>query len=426
LKAEYFDNLDFSGAPKMTRVDRIVNFDFFHTAPAGFKPTGFSVRWTGVIMPPTAGLYQLGFRMMRRKGEPLPNVKVWIDGALVVTPELAGITPETTAQCIAGNCSLAVKPIYHIFNDTHAHAVRIDYVRATEDRASAFDWVPPQDALIDGAVSAARSSDAVIAFVGLSPDLEGEEMPIDFPGFKEGDRTALTLPDSQRRMLEAVKKTGKPLVVVYLTGGAICDPWVKDNADAIVQAWYPGQAAGTAIASVLTGQYNPAGRLPYTIYDKLDDLPAYDDYSMEHRTYRYFRGPVMFEFGYGLSYTTFKYSAVSLAKSQVQAGNDVGAVVSVANVGPRDGDEVVELYVARPGVRTRPILAGFTRVHLKAGEQRVLRLLLPARAQSQVAQNGDHVITPGRYTVYVGGSQPQGSEVKQAQFVVRGERVLAK
>ena len=319
LKGEYFDNLTFAGAPKMTRTDPVVNFDFYRTAPKGFKPLGFSIRWTGVITPPAPGKYQIGFRMQTpRPGQPAPDVKVWIDGKLVVTPELSAAAGRDEAYCGGACAKPPMAPVGYEFTDTKPHDIRIEYVRTVEDRASSLDWIAPVQPLIDGAVEAAKQSDVVVAFVGLSPDLEGEEMSVSFPGFKGGDRTSLALPDAQQKMLEAVKATGKKLVVVYMTGGAISDPWVSENADAVVQAWYPGEAGGEAIANTLTGKNNPAGRLPYTIYRDAADLPPFEDYSMKGRTYRYFKGQVLYPFGHGLSYTTFAYDKPALSAQRHQ------------------------------------------------------------------------------------------------------------
>ncbi len=426
LKGEYFDNLKFAGPARITRTDPVVNFDFYHSAPTGLTPLGFSVRWTGVLTPPAPGTYEIGFRMSRRRGDAAPDVKIWIDGALVVTPELSGITAGQTALCVAGNCSQKTKPITVTFADTRAHSVRIDYVRTSEDRASAFEWVAPKDALQGAAVAAARASDAVVAFVGLSPDLEGEEMKVDYPGFHGGDRTSLTLPDSQRRLLEAVKATGKPLVVVVLSGGPVSDPWVEQNADAIVQGWYPGEAGGAALANILTGKANPSGRLPVTVYRTLADLPPFEDYAMTHRTYRYFKAPVLYPFGHGLSYTSFAYAKPVLSAATIAAGAPVRVDVKVSNTGRRDGDEVVQLYLAKPGSGANPVLAGFQRVHVKAGTSASVTLALDARALSQVDAQGVRKVVPGEYTLHIGGGQPGHANTVAARLVVTGEQLLPK
>ncbi|TWI69783.1 beta-glucosidase [Pseudoduganella lurida] len=426
LKGEYYDNLEFAGTPKMTRVDPVINFNFEHTAPAGFTPKQFSIRWSGVIVPPKAGKYELGFRMVVPKDRPLPNIKVWIDDQLVVTPELAGIGAGNAAVCSAGNCQQKMNRIEFTFDDTKPRRVRIDYVRSEDDRASALEWVTPQDVLIEPAVAAARSSDAVVALVGLSPDLEGESMKVDYPGFRGGDRITLALPDAQRRLLQAVKATGKPLVVVYLTGGPISDPWVEANADAIVQAWYPGEAGGAAIARVLKGDVSPAGRLPYTIHRSEADLPAFTDYTMTGRTYRYFDGPVLYPFGHGLGYTSFRYAAPSLSAQRLKAGDALQATVTVKNTGRRDSDEVVQLYFGKPGDRSKPVLAGFRRVHVKAGATEQVTLELDARTLSQVDAEGNRKVRAGAYTVYAGGGQPKHAQVTQATLQVDGELALPK
>jgi beta-glucosidase len=427
LMGQYFDNTDFSGQPAFSQVDRVINFDWYHTAPKGLKPLGFSVRWTGVITPPAPGVYQIGFRMTPpRPGQPEPNVKVWIDDKLVVSPELTGVTGAPPPTCNSGMCAQPGHPVEVTFRDTKPHSVRIDYVRATEDRASSFDWIAPSDALRAEAVAAAKASDAVVAFVGLSPDMEGEEMKVDFPGFHGGDRTNLALPEAQQQMLEAVKATGKPLIVVYMTGGEISDPWVEQNADAILQAWYPGVMGGQAVANTLTGQNNPSGRLPYTIYADISELPPFENYAMQGRTYRYFDGKVLHPFGQGMSYTTFAYAAPSLSAPSIKAGDPVTATVQVKNTGARDGEDVVELYVKRPGAAGHPALAGFTRVKLKAGERQMVTLPLDARALSQVDLNGDRKVVAGDYEISLGGGQPGYAQTVSAALSVTGEADLPK
>ncbi|MFC5463035.1 glycoside hydrolase family 3 C-terminal domain-containing protein [Massilia niabensis] len=426
LRGEYFDNLTFSGTPRLTRTDPVINFNFQHSAPPGFTPGKFSVRWSGLITPPTPGTYEIGFRMTARKDRPIPNIKVWIDDELVVTPELAGINAANTAVCSAGNCEQKSNKITFNFADTTPRRVRIEYVRSMDDRASALEWVTPTDALVAPAVAAATGSDVVVAFVGLSPDLEGESMKVDYPGFRGGDRITLALPEAQRRMLEAVKATGKPLVVVYLTGGAISDPWVEANADALLQAWYPGEAAGTALARVLTGKVSPGGRLPYTVYRSEADLPPFADYAMTNRTYRYFKGPVLHPFGHGLSYTSFAYGKPTLSASRIKAGQALTAKVTVHNTGARDGDEVVQLYLSKPGDTANPVLAGFRRIHLKAGASQAVTIGLDARAQSQVDPQGVRKVRPGAYKLYLGGGQPAFVKSAAATLHVAGQAVLPK
>ena len=219
--------------------------------------------------------------------------------------------------------------------------------------------------LRDEAVEAAGQSDVIIAAVGLSPSLEGEEMPVKLEGFSGGDRTSIDLPAVQEDLLKALAATGKPMIVVLQNGSALAVNWAQEHANAILEAWYPGEEGGTAIAETLAGDNNPAGRLPLTFYSSLSQVPKFEDYSMRARTYRYFDGKPLYGFGYGLSYTTFAYSNLKVP-SEVKAGDPVADEGAVKNTGSVAGDEVVELYLSQPKAFETPIrvLAGFQRVHL--------------------------------------------------------------
>ncbi len=267
--------------------------------------------------------------------------------------------------------------------------------------------------------AAVQGADVVVAVVGLTSDLEGEEMPVKIEGFQGGDRTTLDLPADQRAYLQAAAQGGKPLVVLNLSGSAIDLSWAQANAAAVLQAWYPGEGGGQAIAQVLTGVANPAGRLPVTFYRSASDLPPFDDYRMAGRTYRFFDKPVVYPFGHGLSYSSFRYEA---PKVEVQDdGKDVGLVVrtAVTNTSTRDGDEVAQLYLAPPRFEGGPRLAlrGFQRLHLKAGERRELSYRLDARDLSFVDRDGVRQVMPGAYRLSVGGGQPDtGAPVESANF----------
>lgn len=254
----------------------------------------------------------------------------------------------------------------------------------------------------------AAGADVVVAVVGLTSDLEGEEMPVKVDGFQGGDRTSLQLPADQRAYLQAAARLGKPLVVVNLSGSAVDLSWVQAHAAAALQAWYPGEGGGQAIAQVLGGAANPAGRLPVTFYRSVDDLPPFDDYRMAGRTYRFFGGPVVYPFGHGLSYASFRYDRPTV---EVREGDDQPALVvqtAVINTSGREGDEVAQLYLTPPGFEGAPRLAlrGFQRLHLKAGERRELTFRLAARDLSFVDRGGVRQVMPGSYRVSVGGGQP--------------------
>jgi beta-glucosidase len=231
------------------------------------------------------------------------------------------------------------------------------------------------------------------------------------PGFFGGDRVDMELPRPQLEMLQAVAATGKPLIVVLTSGSALSVNWVQQHASAVLEAWYPGEEGGTALANILAGDYNPSGRLPVTFYTGVAQLPPFEEYSMQGRTYRYFFGVPLYPFGFGLSYTNFSYTNARVDREQIVATDDVNVSVDVKNSGAKEGDEVVELYVTHPDVQGAPIraLAGFTLVHLAAGEQRTVSIPLHNRELSVVDENGKRHITPGTVELWIGGGQPVAS-----------------
>jgi beta-glucosidase len=290
----------------------------------------------------------------------------------------------------------------------------------------------PPDKLRDEAIALARRADVIIAMVGITPDLEGEEMQVYAPGFSGGDRTSLDLPRPQEELLEALAATGKPLIVVLTGGSALAVNWAQEHAAAIVMAWYPGEEGGTALAELLAGDYNPSGRLPVTFYTGTEQLPSFENYSMANRTYRYFSGTPLYPFGFGLSYTTFSYSNPRLDRDEITATDSVTISVDVKNTGAVAGDEVVELYLSQPGVAAGPSrsLEGFTRIHLNPGEQKTVSIALSGRQLSSVDESGQRRIFKGAVLVWIGGGQPVvGSNRSplpgaKAQFSITTEALL--
>jgi beta-glucosidase len=255
----------------------------------------------------------------------------------------------------------------------------------------------------------ARQADAIVFVGGLTGDVEGEEMKVSYPGFAGGDRTDLRLPASQQKLLESLRATGKPVVLVLTTGSALAIDWAKAQLPAILVAWYPGQRGGTAVADVLFGAVSPSGRLPVTFYKATEQLPPFDDYSMRGRTYRYFGGQALYPFGYGLSYSRFEYSALRLDRSSVTPNGKLTASLRVKNVGKRAADEVVQLYlraVDSQASRARKDLRGIARVALAPGESRQVEFTIDAakdlRRYDTAAK--DYVIDTGRYEVQIGAS----------------------
>jgi beta-glucosidase len=402
LKAEYFANADFSGAPVLTRTDKQIDFDWNGASPsAGVPAKAFSVRWTGQIVPPAAGDYT--FSLTLAHCYPCGDAEayaVYLDGK-----EIGSLKGE-----VKESRSAEGEPYKVHFDDTKPHKLRVDYSHTAPlfGAGVTLEWIPPAEALLDQAVKAAEKADVVVAFVGLSPNLEGEEMPIKVEGFAGGDRTDVKLPEVQEQMLEAVAKTGKPMVVVLMNGSALAVNWAQEHAGAILEAWYPGEAGGTAIAETLLGQNNPGGRLPVTFYKSIDQLPAFDDYSMKSRTYRYMSETPLYGFGDGLSYTTFAYSGAKLSSGTLNAGDPLEVSVKVANTGKVAGDEVVEVYLVPPASDVAPKreLVGFARTHLAAGASKDVTVTIGPRQLSLVDAEGNRAIQPGEYRVFVGGRQP--------------------
>jgi beta-glucosidase len=277
------------------------------------------------------------------------------------------------------------------------------------------------------AISAAKNADVVIAVLGITSDLEGEQMPVSEEGFNGGDRTSIDLPRPEEALLEAVKATGRPVVLVLANGSALAVNWADAHVNAIVESWYAGEEGGAAIAETLSGKNDPAGRLPVTFYTGIDQLPAFEDYSMQNRTYRYFKGKPLYPFGYGLSYTTFSYRDLALSKAALNAGDPITAEVTVTNTGEREGDEVAELYLNFPTVPGAPLraLRGFKRVYLTPGESQKVRFELSERDLSMVSEAGEPVITEGVYSVTIGGGQPNtGAPNATGTFKVGGTKTL--
>jgi beta-glucosidase len=406
LKAEYFAG-ELSGTPQVVRVDPYVDLQFAHPDSHAVAPppgmTDFSVRWTGFLSPDQSGSYRIGlFGSMQR---------LWLDGKLIVDDlDLHDPNPQLASlQLIKG----------------HRYAIKLEWLAG--GRSTKLIWLRLIPQPLIEALTAAQKSDVVVAVVGITSKLEGEEMKVDFPGFRGGDRTSLNLPEEENALLGALKASGKPLVVVLMNGSALAVNWANDHAEAILDAWYAGEEGGAAIAQTLAGTNNPAGRLPVTFYKGVEQLPDFEDYAMKSRTYRYFTGEPLYPFGYGLSYSKFEYSGLKLSRSELQAGDPLDVEVDVKNTSQREGDEVVELYLSFPQLPGVPLraLRGFIRVHLQGGEQRDVKLGLQPRDLSHVNEAGDRLVSAGDYVITVGGGQPGTAAPRaEAHFTIHGEEKL--
>jgi beta-glucosidase len=407
LTGEYFFNSDFEGTPQVVRVDKAIDLQRFHPERSSLAPPpgmgDFSVRWTGFLTPDESGDYQIG------------NVgsmnRLWLDDKLIVDDFLLH-DPKPTKATIR-------------LEKGHRYTIKLEYGRG--GTGIRLVWLPLLADPIPSAVAMAKDADVVVAVVGITSQLEGEEMKVDVPGFEGGDRTSLDLPKEEEDLVEAMKGTNKPLVVVLMNGSALSVNWAKENADAILDAWYSGEEGGTAVAQTLAGVNNPAGRLPVTFYKGVDQLPAFEDYSMKNRTYRYFGGQPLYAFGYGLSYSSFEYSNLNLSSATVKAGDSLSVDADVHNTSQRDGDEVVELYLSFPQSAAAPVraLRGFTRIHVGAGDTEHVHFTIDARDLSEVDNKGDRIIASGAYHITVGGGQP-GTAASQAEaaFKIKGKQAL--
>jgi beta-glucosidase len=371
----------------------------------GIKP--LRIRWEATLTPSETADYYLGLQA-------LGYFRLSVDGKEAATSyDTAAVETKLVATHLEAGKPVKLVAEYGIFQDRQS-VMRLVWKK--------IDLKPQPEAL-----AAARAADVVVAVVGITSELEGEEMKVSEPGFKGGDRTSLDLPKPEEELLEALAATGKPLVVVLTNGSALGVNWAQAHANAILEAWYPGEEGGAAVAETLSGKNNPAGRLPVTFYKDVTQLPPFEDYAMKGRTYRYFEGTPLYSFGYGLSYTTFTYSGLTLPASPVTAGSPLIAEVTVTNSGQRAGDEIVQLYLSFPHVPGAPLraLRGFQRVHLEAGASQRLRFELQPRDLSMVTEDGVLLVAEGEYTVSVGGGQPNtGVTVLSQTFKVNGKLEL--
>ncbi len=341
LLVEYFDNPDLQGQPKLRRSEPRAYFDMAMEDPTVVAAVGhekYSVRWTGTLTPPATGEYDLtvktGMWNFTAKARLFLDDKELTFGA-------GPSTQMTSTQTASGPRRPAHARVQ--LEGGRKYALRIEYRQPGSGGTIQLGWIPPAAVALAEAEALVKDSDVAIVFVGLNSSLEGEEMRgVNIPGFLGGDRTSLDLPEPQEDLVKAAIATGKPVVVVLTSGSAIAANYAAEHATALLAAWYGGEEAGTAIAETLAGVNNPAGRLPVTFYKSVDQLPPFTDYAMKGRTYRYFKGEPLYPFGFGLSYSSFAYSGLSAKRTP----NGAEIRATVKNTSSREGDEVVQLYVA--------------------------------------------------------------------------------
>jgi beta-glucosidase len=408
FKADYFSNKDLTGEPVISRMENNIDYSWQESAAVAgnISAKNFSVRWTSNFKPAAPG--EITFEMEGDDGyRLLINGKEAINAWIRRGPGARTYTLKTEKDS--------------------TYKLVVEYYQ-TEGRANiklkTGDIVKSDFSALANRV---KDADAIVFVGGISPQLEGEEMRVNQPGFSGGDRTSILLPQVQTDLMKALKATGKPVVFVMMTGSAIAIPYESENIPAIINAWYGGQSAGTAIADVLFGDYNPAGRLPVTFYKSDTDLPSFTDYSMDNRTYRYFKGKPLYGFGYGLSYTKFKYDQLKIPASS-PAGKKIMVSVRLTNTGKMDGEEVTELYVSHPNQTTKTAiraLKGFKRIFIKAGESKILAFELSPDDLSVVDSDGNLKNLPGKVLISVGGSQPD-EQTKAIKKTAEGILIISK
>jgi beta-glucosidase len=411
---EYFNNREMTGEPSFTRIDDQINFYWEHLSPRQDLPDDdFGVRWTTYLTAPETGTFALG-----SWGSSF--YEVYFEGEKIISErnEHHAFHKEYSVNLEAGK----------------KYKIEVLYKNFAGDADMKLLWARPRTDITEKAVKAAKEADAVVLVLGLSQRLEGEEMPIRIEGFLGGDRTNLNLPAVQEKLLDAVAATGKPLVIVLTSGGALSVNNAQDKAAAILLAGYGGQQGGNAVADVLFGDYNPAGRLPVTYYKSIEQIPAFENYDMTGKTYRFFKQEPLYPFGYGLSYTTFSYSNL-IVPENATAGSPVNIKVTIKNTGRMDGDEVVQLYLTDEKASTpRPLrqLEGFERIALKAGESKEVEFTLQPRQFSIINNKNKRVIEPGYFIISVGGKQPgfkgyldpQCTQVVTGRIRLKGKEIL--
>ena len=393
LTAAYYPAAQIEGAPAFTRLDGAVDFIWKNTTPVtGEIGAPFAVRWSGFLVPPASGTYRLG------------------------------VNGHSSYQlCLDGDPVVEYHGVHHALRRTkeveleagRLYRLQLDYTNDGIDPWAQLVWAVPGVDEAAEALAAAAKADIVILCLGLTPYVEGEEMPVKVEGFVGGDRTDIALPAAQQALLERVHALGKPIILVLLGGSAIAVNWADAHVSAILQAWYPGEAGGAALADVIFGDANPSGRLPVTVYKSVADLPPFSDYAMANRTYRYFRGEPLYPFGHGLSYTTFAYDNLRLNRAAISTGEPLTVTVDVRNTGQRAGDEVAQLYLSYPDTSPRnPIhqLRGFQRVSLAPGETKTVSFTLAPKDLALVNDAGQPVVEAGEYRVSVGGRQPNSAD----------------
>ncbi|MFA6598316.1 MAG: glycoside hydrolase family 3 C-terminal domain-containing protein [Ignavibacteriaceae bacterium] len=395
LTAEYFDNHDLVGKPVLKKVDKVVDYKLLRDLK-NVEEQNSSIRWSGYLIPSKSGEYNIG-------GYGYNGYKIFVEDSLFI-------------EFYTWQHPIKIyKPIN--LEAGKKYKIRVEFYAKTHFAEMQLLWSVPDDKVEERAVEAAKKSDVVVMFMGLSPRLEGEEMNVPVKGFAGGDRLTLDLPEVQEKLIHKIVTLGKPVVLVLLNGSAVSINWENANVPAIVETWYGGQATGMAIADVLFGDYNPAGKLPVTFYKSVEQLPGFKDYNMRGRTYRYFDGEVLYPFGFGLSYTSFEIKNSRLSSSKFCNGDTLTLSVDVKNTGMNKGEEVVQLYLrGNPSTKNGAIksLKGFERIKLKPNQAKTVTFKISSETLQEYVEGKGFGVKKGKHLLMVGSSSadPDMNEIQ--------------
>lgn len=397
LRGEYFSNTNFTGKAVFERIDSIINFSWLTDSPISNSDT-FSVRWIGYLMPPVTGLYAIG-------GYGYNGFRIYIEDSLIVN-YYGEFDPSITYSFI----KLEKEKMYKI---------KVELYKKERYSFMQLLWALPQEYTEKNAIDIVKKSDLVLMFMGLSPRLEGEALQVDSKEFKGGDRLTLNLPNVQSRFIKKIHKLGKPIILVLMNGGPLSINWENKKIPAIIEAWYPGQSGGDAIIDIIFGDYNPSGKLPITFYKSAEQLPPFTDYNMDNRTYRYFKGKVLYPFGYGLSYTTFQLSNIKSDKNVININDTFYVSCDVTNKGKFKGEETIQLYIKYENdKREVKSLKGFKKVMLNPNQKNNIKFeITPDLLKRWDEKEGEYKVKSGTYRVMIGKSSKQ--IIKEIRILVK-------
>ncbi|MFC2126108.1 glycoside hydrolase family 3 C-terminal domain-containing protein [Bacteroidota bacterium] len=415
IDARYFDNMDFEGDPVITREEEEIDFFWNDKTPvSGEMADIFSGFYKGYIKAPVTGNYSIGINACN-------GARFYFEDSLVIEFRNEHHPTQKTIDV-----NLKAGALY---------SVKIEYYNFGNDPQVHLLWSIPGINYEREAIDLANESDLIVLVMGLSPFLEGEEMPIHVEGFSGGDRTDIKLPETQSNLIQKIKALNKPTVLVLMGGSAVSDLWAVNNVEGILYAWYPGEFGGQAIADVLFGDYSPSGKLPVTFYKKITDIPEFENYNMEGRTYKYFNGEPLFPFGHGMSYTSFIFEDLNVSSTDVTPEKDIIVKTKVRNTGNMIGSEVAQLYM-KDLEATVPVpnisLEGFSKIMLNPGEEAIIEFRLSAKQFAEINTDGRYYLEPGEFELFVGGKQPGFSGIADAgstnvtslKVAYKGDRIL--